>query len=76
VRRYDAYLIRHWSLDGTERVEVMHIGSGVRALLTSLPRAVAWIRAHADDAATERDPPAAEGDAAAGKPGSDDAGGR
>ncbi|HEY8602105.1 MAG TPA: hypothetical protein VIL85_27010 [Thermomicrobiales bacterium] len=60
ARRYDAYLIRHWSLEDGERVEVLHVGSGRRTLVTSLSRAAAWMRAYAADAAA-RDPPAGDG---------------
>ncbi len=46
--RYDAFLVRQWSLDGgTERVEVTHVQSGARILVASLAEATTWIRGHA-----------------------------
>jgi hypothetical protein len=48
-RRYDAFLIRHWSLgeDGGQRVEIVHIQTGARTLVTSLAKAVDWLQARA-----------------------------
>jgi hypothetical protein len=47
-RHYSAYLLRHWRLgdDGTRRIEVVHIASGARVLVTSLGAATEWIDNH------------------------------
>lgn len=69
-RRYDAFLVRHWSLgDGMQRVEVIHVQAGTRTLVNSLAQAVDWIEAQksaARDEQTEeqgggRDPPGGAG---------------
>jgi hypothetical protein len=46
TRRYDAFLIRYWSLDddNRQRVEVTHIRSGARALVASLDNAMGWMQ--------------------------------
>jgi hypothetical protein len=48
-RRYDSFLIRYWALDenDNQRVEVTHIRSGARALVTSWDYAVGWMRGQA-----------------------------
>jgi hypothetical protein len=48
-RRYDAFLVKHWALsdDSGQRVEVVHLQSGSRTLVTSLPKAVDWMQAQA-----------------------------
>ena len=49
ARRYDAFLVRHWALDGERgsRIEVVHVQSGERALGTSLTQVVTWMQAQA-----------------------------
>ena len=46
TRRYDAFLIRYWSLDddNRQRVEVTHIRSGARALVASQENAMGWMQ--------------------------------
>ena len=73
-RHYSAFLLRHWRLgdDGTRRIEVVHIQSSARALVTSLGAAAAWIdnqgreppRAPPGDPASPRGPRGGDGDAA------------
>jgi hypothetical protein len=48
-RRYDAFLVKHWALsdDSGQRVEIVHLQSGSRTLVTSLPKAVDWMQAQA-----------------------------
>ena len=56
-RRYDAFLIRRWSLDdGVQRVEVTHVQSGARTIVTSLAQATDWIEERTID--TPDDQPA------------------
>ena len=62
ARRYDAFLVRHWALDGERgsRIEVVHVQSGDRALGTSLTQVVDWMQAQVTSAGTvDRAPPAA-----------------
>ncbi len=70
ARRYGAFLVRCWHLDGgAERVEVAHIQSGERAVVTSLAAALAWIAARAGDAVAPRP---ALSEPAGGAPGTPD----
>ena len=41
ARNYNAFLIRHWLLDPErgDRIEVVHVQSGDRSLVTSLSQA-------------------------------------
>jgi hypothetical protein len=44
ARRYNAYLVRHWSLpDGAERIEIQHVQSGESARVRSLQATLDWI---------------------------------
>jgi hypothetical protein len=55
VRWYGSFLLRRWRLSGgAERVEVEHIQTGERALLTSLPTALEWIAAREATSAADR----------------------
>jgi hypothetical protein len=43
---YSSFLVRHYLLGrGDERIEIEHVQSGVKARVTSLDAATAWIRA-------------------------------
>jgi hypothetical protein len=46
ARRYDAFLVRHWALDGERgsRIEVVHVQSGDRALSTLPTQVVNWMQ--------------------------------
>ena len=45
-RNYNAFLIRHWSLDTErgDRIEVVHVRSGDRSLVTSMTQAASWMQ--------------------------------
>ena len=68
-RNYNAFLVRHWSLD-TERgnrIEVIHVQSGDRSLVASMSQAATWMQTWADSdgqAKPARPKAAAPGDAA------------
>ena len=64
-RHYSAFLLRHWRLgdDAARRIEVVHIASGARVLVTSLGAATEWIDNHS------REPPPAPASDLAGPPG-------
>ena len=55
ARNYNAFLIRHWLLDPErgDRIEVVHVQSGDRSLVTSLSQAANWMQnwATSDDSA-------------------------
>ena len=60
ARHYDAFLVRHWSLDSDrgERIAVLHVQSGDQSLATSLSQAVTWMQAQIASTDTpERAPP-------------------
>lgn len=46
ARNYNAFLIRHWLLDPErgDRIEVVHVQSGDRSLVTSLSQAANWMQ--------------------------------
>jgi hypothetical protein len=63
ARRYDAFLVRHWALDGERgsRIEVVHVQSGDRSLGTSLAEVVTWMQARVTSSgAVDRAPPGDE----------------
>jgi hypothetical protein len=63
ARRYDAFLVRHWALDGERgsRIEVVHVQSGDRSLGTSLAEVVTWMQARVTSSgAVDRAPPGGE----------------
>jgi hypothetical protein len=49
-RNYNAFLVRHWSLDAERgnRIEVIHVQSGDRSLVASLSQAATWMQTWAD----------------------------
>jgi hypothetical protein len=52
MRRHSSFLLRCWDSGGRERVEVEHIQSGTKVLVSSLAEAADWIasqRACADE---------------------------
>ena len=51
AHRYSAFLLRHWHIgdDGARRVEVVHIQSSARAVVSSLGAATDWIDALSRD---------------------------
>ena len=51
ARRYSAFLLRDWHIgdDGARRVEVVHIQSSARAVVSSLGAAADWIDALSRD---------------------------
>ena len=60
TRRYNAFLIRHWSLDADQgqRIEVQHVATGKQTLVASLPAALAWMQTEiASEAVVSRSPP-------------------
>jgi hypothetical protein len=46
TRHYNAFLIRHWSLDAEkgQRIEVQHVARGKHTLVGSLAAALAWMQ--------------------------------
>jgi hypothetical protein len=57
-RNYNAFLIRHWSLDTErgDRIEVVHVRSGDRSLVTSMTQAASWMQTWvANEDATDPD---------------------
>jgi hypothetical protein len=61
-RSYNAFLIRHWSLDTerSDRIEVVHVGSGDRSLVTSMTQAASWMQRWVANEGTAADPSAAD----------------
>ena len=60
TRRYNAFLIRHWSLDADQgqRIEVQHVATGKQILVASLSAALAWMQTEiASEAVASRSPP-------------------
>ena len=60
TRRYNAFLIRHWSLDADQgqRIEVQHVATGKQTLVASLSAALAWMQTEiASEAVASRSPP-------------------
>lgn len=60
TRRYNAFLIRHWSLDADQgqRIEVQHVATGKQTLVSSLSAALAWMQTEiASEAVASRSPP-------------------
>jgi hypothetical protein len=58
ARRYDAFLIRRWSLDdGRWRIEVTHVQSGAKTLVASLVEVTEWIASQSVEACDEPSPP-------------------
>lgn len=44
ARRYESYLLRSWRwTDGSQRMVIEHVQSGMRAVVASPSDAVAWI---------------------------------
>lgn len=62
MRRYNAFLLRYWTVAQTDRrLEVTHLQSGELMRSASLAEVLAWVRDHADDADdTAEGPPAEE----------------
>ena len=61
--RYNAFLIRHWSLDADQgtRIEITHVATGRSMRATSLNAALAWMQeVVGGECAAERSPPADE----------------
>jgi hypothetical protein len=57
-RNYNAFLVRHWSLDTErgDRIEVVHVRSGDRSLVTSMTQAASWMQTWvASEGATDAD---------------------
>ena len=50
ARTYNAFLVRHWSLDAErgKRIEVVHVQSGDRSLVASMSQAATWMQTWAD----------------------------
>lgn len=63
-RNYNAFLVRHWSLDTDrgDRIEVVHVRSGDRSLVTSLTQAANWMQTRTANEGGEQPAPAASGD--------------
>jgi isochorismate synthase EntC len=59
VRLFGSFLVRWWQVDDLQRIELEHIQSGRRGLVSSLAEAMAWITACTD----ELQPPPAVGGA-------------
>lgn len=50
-RKHGSFLLRCWWRNGTvERIEIEHIQSGERELLSSVSEAITWISSQRDDA--------------------------
>lgn len=51
TRRYNAFLIRHWSLDADQgqRIEVQHVATGKQILVGSLSAALHWMQTEITD---------------------------
>jgi hypothetical protein len=63
VRLHGSFLVRWWVRDdGGERIELIHIQSGAKAVTESLAEALTWMRlsAGSDTAAPDKPPPATE----------------
>lgn len=55
MRHYNAFLLRYWTREGTERrLEVTHLQSGEQLRTDSLAALLAWVRDHAAD--TDEEP--------------------
>ncbi len=54
AKRYSSFLVRWWSQDGGQRIEIEHIQSGERALLSSISAAFDRIGAHSSEAVNAR----------------------
>jgi hypothetical protein len=50
ARRLSSFLIRFWCTSRTQRIEIEHIQSGEKGLVTSVADAVDWINVRACDA--------------------------
>lgn len=59
VRLFGSFLVRWWQVDDMQRIELEHIQSGRRGLVSSLAEAMEWMAACADDL----QPPTADGGA-------------
>lgn len=62
VRLFGSFLVRWWQVDDMPRIELEHIQSGRRGLVSSLAEAMAWMSACTDDFQT----PTADGGAEQG----------
>jgi hypothetical protein len=59
-RRYNAFLIRHWSLDADQgqRIEVQHVATGKQVLVATLAAALHWMQTEiASEGDLHRTPP-------------------
>jgi hypothetical protein len=46
ARRQISFLLRCWDLGGdNERIEILHVQSGIRTVVGSLEAAIVWLRA-------------------------------
>jgi hypothetical protein len=51
ARVYAAFLLRYWPRNtGEQRIEITHIQSGDKTVVTSLPAVLDWISAQAEQA--------------------------
>jgi hypothetical protein len=61
TRRYNAFLLRHWSLDADQgqRIEIQHVATGRQTLVSSLAAALTWMQVEiGNDSVATRSPPA------------------
>lgn len=49
VRLFGSFLVRWWQVDDMQRIELEHIQSGRRGLVSSLAEAMDWMAACTDD---------------------------
>lgn len=71
VRLHRSFLVRWWILDeGGERIELVHVQSGAKAVTGSLAEALAWMRLSAagDAAIPDESTPGPEEHPAADEP--------
>jgi hypothetical protein len=48
-KRYAAFLLRWWRREsGAQRIEIEHVQSDAKTVVTSVPDAVAWVNAQFD----------------------------
>jgi hypothetical protein len=63
AKRYGAFLLRWWRRDnGTERIEIEHVQSDAKTVVTTAPAALVWLEVQMDREVILPGPPAATRD--------------
>jgi hypothetical protein len=61
VKQYGSFLLRWWRRDsGTQRIEVEHIQSDAKTVVSSAPAALEWVTARFEGADARGTPPKSE----------------